>query len=167
MSGVNRRPALCFSRRSARSATRRQQRCKLPRARGTSRNRLFSPHEAFSFNRAPSQPNQHCRIARRGRGVRISECLGIRWRHVLWDENKISIEQVFRHGQILNATTRYYRGSVRAMKFPRLSPVKVTPESVVRMPAPDSSPRSWLKRSFACLVNRSEPEAGTDGTRTC
>jgi integrase len=37
-------------------------------------------------------------------GVRISECLGLRWRHVLWDESKISIEQVFRRGEILNRT---------------------------------------------------------------
>jgi integrase len=37
-------------------------------------------------------------------GVRISECLGLRWRHVLWDENRISIEQVFRRGEILNRT---------------------------------------------------------------
>jgi integrase len=37
-------------------------------------------------------------------GVRISECLGLRWRHVLWDENKIFIEQVFRRGEIVNRT---------------------------------------------------------------
>jgi hypothetical protein len=37
-------------------------------------------------------------------GVRISECLGLRWGHVLWRENKISIEQVFRRGEILNRT---------------------------------------------------------------
>jgi integrase len=37
-------------------------------------------------------------------GVGISECLGLRWRHVLWDENRISIEQVFRRGEILNRT---------------------------------------------------------------
>jgi len=37
-------------------------------------------------------------------GVRISECLGLRWRHVLWDGNRISIEQVFRRGEISNRT---------------------------------------------------------------
>ena len=37
-------------------------------------------------------------------GVRISECLGLRWRHVKWDENKISIEQVFRRGEIVKRT---------------------------------------------------------------
>ena len=37
-------------------------------------------------------------------GVRISECLGLRWHHVLWHENKISIEQVFRRGEVLSRT---------------------------------------------------------------
>jgi len=36
--------------------------------------------------------------------VRISECLGLRWRHVKWDENKIFIEQVFRRGEIVKRT---------------------------------------------------------------
>jgi hypothetical protein len=47
-------------------------------------------------------------------GVRISECLGLRWRRVLWDENRISIEQVFRHGEILNRT------KIKASKAPVL-----------------------------------------------
>jgi integrase len=37
-------------------------------------------------------------------GLRVSEFLALRWRHVLWDENKISIEQVFRRGKILKRT---------------------------------------------------------------
>jgi len=37
-------------------------------------------------------------------GVRISECLGLRWRHVKWGENKIFIEQVFRRGEIVKRT---------------------------------------------------------------
>ena len=37
-------------------------------------------------------------------GVRISECLGLRWRHVKWDANKIFIEQVFRRGEIVKRT---------------------------------------------------------------
>ena len=37
-------------------------------------------------------------------GVRILQCLGLRWRHVKWDENKISIEQVFRRGEIVKRT---------------------------------------------------------------
>lgn len=37
-------------------------------------------------------------------GVRISECLGLRWGHVKWEDNKIHIEQVFRRGQIVHRT---------------------------------------------------------------
>jgi integrase len=37
-------------------------------------------------------------------GIRISECLGLRWRHVRWSENRIIIEQVFRRGEILKRT---------------------------------------------------------------
>ena len=37
-------------------------------------------------------------------GLRVSEFLALRWRHVLWDESKISIEQVFRRGEILRRT---------------------------------------------------------------
>jgi integrase len=37
-------------------------------------------------------------------GLRVSEFLALRWRHVLWDESKISIEQVFRRGEILKRT---------------------------------------------------------------
>jgi integrase len=37
-------------------------------------------------------------------GLRVWEFLAVRWRHVLWDESKISIEQVFRRGEILKRT---------------------------------------------------------------
>jgi integrase len=37
-------------------------------------------------------------------GVRISECLALRWRHVKWNEDKISIEQVFRRGEVVKRT---------------------------------------------------------------
>jgi integrase len=37
-------------------------------------------------------------------GVRISECLGLLWAHIKWDENKILIQQVFRRGVIVGRT---------------------------------------------------------------
>lgn len=36
--------------------------------------------------------------------IRISECLGLRWQHVKWSENRILIEQVFRRGEIVKRT---------------------------------------------------------------
>jgi integrase len=66
--------------------------------------RLLSPDEVFSLiERLPSPINIAVLLVA-ATGVRISECLGLRWRHVLWDENRISIEQVFRRGEILNRT---------------------------------------------------------------
>ncbi len=66
--------------------------------------RLLSPEEVFSLmTRLPSPVNIAVLLVA-ATGVRVSECLGLRWRHVLWDENKISIEQVFRRGEILNRT---------------------------------------------------------------
>jgi integrase len=66
--------------------------------------RLLTPEEVFSLmGRLPSPVNIAVLLVA-ATGVRISECLGLRWRHVLWDESKISIEQVFRRGEILNRT---------------------------------------------------------------
>ena len=33
-------------------------------------------------------------------GVRISECLGLMWKHVEWADNRIQIQQTFRRGEI-------------------------------------------------------------------
>ena len=66
--------------------------------------RLLSPEEVFSLmGRLPSPVNIAVLLVA-ATGVRISECLGLRWRHVKWDENKISIEQVFRRGEIVKRT---------------------------------------------------------------
>jgi integrase len=46
-------------------------------------------------------------------GVRISECLGLRWRHVQWNVSKIQIDQTFRRGEIQNRTkTKRSKGPV-------------------------------------------------------
>lgn len=37
-------------------------------------------------------------------GVRISECLALRWSHVEWSESKIRIVQTFRRGEIQKRT---------------------------------------------------------------
>lgn len=66
--------------------------------------RLLAPEEVFSLvARLPSPVNIAVLLVA-ATGVRISECLGLRWRHVIWNDNKISIEQVFRRGEILNRT---------------------------------------------------------------
>lgn len=66
--------------------------------------KLLSPEEVFSLiARLPSPVNIAVLLVA-ATGVRISECLGLRWRHVKWDENKIFIEQVFRRGEIVKRT---------------------------------------------------------------
>jgi integrase len=66
--------------------------------------RLLLHEEVFSLmGRLPSPVNISVLLVA-SKGVRISECLGLRWRHVKWDENKISIEQVFRRGEIVKRT---------------------------------------------------------------
>jgi len=66
--------------------------------------RLLTPEEVFSLMRRLPSPVNIAVLLVAATGVRISECLGLRWRHVLWQENKISIEQVFRRGEILKRT---------------------------------------------------------------
>jgi len=66
--------------------------------------RLLTPEEVFSLMRRLPSPVNISVLLVAATGVRISECLGLRWRHVLWQENKISIEQVFRRGEILKRT---------------------------------------------------------------
>jgi integrase len=66
--------------------------------------RLLTPEEVFSLmGRLPSPVNIAVLLVA-ATGLRVSECLGLRWRHVLWHDSKISIEQVFRRGEILNRT---------------------------------------------------------------
>jgi integrase len=37
-------------------------------------------------------------------GVRVSECLGLTWKHVEWATNRIQIQQVFRRGEVQKRT---------------------------------------------------------------
>ena len=62
--------------------------------------KLLSPEEVFSLMARLPSPVNIAVLLVAATGVRISECLGLRWRHVKWDENKIFIEQVFRRGEI-------------------------------------------------------------------
>jgi integrase len=66
--------------------------------------RLLSPEEAFSVMEKLPSPISIAVLLVAATGLRVSEFLALRWRHVLWDESKISIEQVFRRGEILNRT---------------------------------------------------------------
>lgn len=66
--------------------------------------RLLTPQEVFLLMGRLPNPVNIAVLLVGATGVRISECLGLRWRHVLWNENRISIEQVFRRGEILNRT---------------------------------------------------------------
>jgi integrase len=66
--------------------------------------RLLTPEEVFSLMARLPSPVNIAVLLVAATGVRVSECLGLRWRHVLWRESKISIEQVFRRGEILNRT---------------------------------------------------------------
>jgi integrase len=49
--------------------------------------RLLSPDEVFSLIERLPNPINIAMLLVAATGVRISECLGLRWRHVLWDEN--------------------------------------------------------------------------------
>jgi integrase len=66
--------------------------------------RLLTPEEVFLLVRRLPSPINIAVLLVAATGVRVSECLGLRWSHVLWHESKISIEQVFRRGEILNRT---------------------------------------------------------------
>ena len=69
-----------------------------------SRIRLLAPGEVFSLVARLPRPVDMAVLLVAATGMRISECLGLRWQHVMWDDNKISIEQVFRRGEILKRT---------------------------------------------------------------
>lgn len=46
-------------------------------------------------------------------GVRVSECLGLRWVHVKWNQSRIQIEQTFRRGEVQRRTkTKASKGPV-------------------------------------------------------
>jgi integrase len=62
--------------------------------------RLLTPEEVFSLMERLPSPVNIAVLFVAATGVRISGCLGLRWRHVLWDEGKISIEQVLRRGRL-------------------------------------------------------------------
>jgi len=66
--------------------------------------RLLSPEEVFSLMERLPSPISIAVLLVAATGLRVSEFLALRWRHVLWDECKISIEQVFRRGEILKRT---------------------------------------------------------------
>ena len=66
--------------------------------------RLLSPEEVFALMERVPSPISIAVLLVAATGLRVSEFLALRWRHVLWDESKISIEQVFRRGEILKRT---------------------------------------------------------------
>jgi integrase len=66
--------------------------------------RLLSPEEVFALMERLPGPISIAVLLVGATGLRISEFLALRWRHVLWEESKISSEQVFRRGEILKRT---------------------------------------------------------------
>jgi integrase len=62
--------------------------------------RLLSPEEVFALIERLPSPISIAVLLVAATGLRVSEFLALRWRHVLWDESKISIEQVFRRGWV-------------------------------------------------------------------
>jgi site-specific recombinase XerD len=66
--------------------------------------RLLSPEEVFSLMEKLPSPVSIAVLLVAATGLRVSGFLALRWRHVLWDKSKISIEQVFRQGEIFNRT---------------------------------------------------------------
>lgn len=66
--------------------------------------RLLSPEGVFSLMEKHPSPISIAVLLVAATGLRVSEFLALRWRHVLWDKSKISIEQVFRRGEIFNRT---------------------------------------------------------------
>src|SRR5215469_16633962 len=66
--------------------------------------KLLSPEEVFRLMERLPGPVNIAVLLVAATGVRISECLGLRWHHVKWGENKIFIEQVFRRGEIVKRT---------------------------------------------------------------
>ena len=66
--------------------------------------RLLSPEEVFALMARLPSPISIAVLLVAATGLRVSEFLALRWRHVLWDKSKISIEQVFRRGEVLKRT---------------------------------------------------------------
>ncbi len=74
--------------------------------------KLLSPEQAFRLMERLPVIIRVAVLLVAATGVRISECLGLRWAHIRWDDNKILIEQVFRRGEIV------YRTKTNASKAP-------------------------------------------------
>ncbi len=68
--------------------------------------KLLSPRQVFRLLERLPLPIFIAVLLVAATGIRISECLGLRWQHVKWSENRILIEQVFRRGEIGSAPRR-------------------------------------------------------------
>jgi integrase len=66
--------------------------------------RLLSPEEVFALMGRLPHAISIAVLLVAATGLRVSEFLALGWRHVLRSESKISVEQVFRRGEILKRT---------------------------------------------------------------
>lgn len=66
--------------------------------------KLLLPRQVFALLERLPFPVQVAVLLVACTGVRISECLGLAWKHVEWANNRIQIQQAFRRGEMQNRT---------------------------------------------------------------
>jgi integrase len=75
--------------------------------------KVLSPEQTMSLLERLPSPVKFVVLLVAATGIRISECLGLRWFHVKWNESKIQIEQTFRRGEVQRRTkTKYCKGPI-------------------------------------------------------
>jgi integrase len=66
--------------------------------------RMFKPAETIALIERLPMPVKIIVLLVAATGVRISECLGLTWRHLDWGNNRILIRQAFRRGEVQKRT---------------------------------------------------------------
>jgi integrase len=100
--------------------------------------RLLSPEEVFALMARLPSPVNIAVLLVAVTGVRISECLGLRWRHVKWGENKIFIEQLA--FEVRGSKDKVFIPAVRDSAGATRSTLRLEPRTLAREPC---SPLSW------------------------
>jgi integrase len=73
---------------------------------------IITPEQAYKIVRTLREPERTLTLLAAGTGLRISECLGLQWRDVNFDEEMIHVRRTWTCGQVGSPKTKASKGPV-------------------------------------------------------
>ena len=104
--------------------------------------KILTPEQSFQILLALPEPERTLALLAAGTGLRISECLGLQWQEVEFENQQIQVRRAWVHGRVWEPKTEASRAPVP------LHPLLADRLRAWKKETPYSQPTDWLFPSF-------------------